>query len=354
MKVNLNYLLLFLGLFGCQTAATHLEEPASNDVISSSITEVQITTAEIRPFVYTISSKGKLTSAHETDIYAKTSGLLTSLKVKNGSMVAKGQVLAQIENDKQKLNVEKARRLLEKRTHEFHKERIGYFIADHPEDSIQKRTEEKLKIKHGIPEAELQLKEASLLLAYTTIRATQTGIVANLFIKEGNLITENATFCKIYDPNHLLVETQILESEIGKLKIGQQAQIKTTMHGEKIFKARLAEYNPLVNEKNGMVHVKLTMQSYEGLFPGMNVSSAIEVPYQDNIIIPKSAIVVRSGKHVVFVEEKGKAKWKYIKLGRESLGEVEVTEGLTPSERVITTNSLQLAHDSPVKVASEL
>ena len=81
----------------------------------------------------------------------------------------------------------------------------------------------------------------------------------------------------------------------------------------------------------------------------MNCSATITVPLQKCIVVPKQAVVMRSGKAVVFSLENDKAKWNYVTVGRDNGKEVEITEGLEPGMKVIVSNNLQLAHDAPVQ-----
>lgn len=104
-----------------------------------------------------------------------------------------------------------------------------------------------------------------------------------------------------------------------------------------------------------MVLVKLKIASArsprEGkmLFPGMNCTATIKLPFEKTLVVPKESVVMRSGKAVVFTLEDGKAKWNYVTTGRDNGKEVEIKEGLQPNQKVITTNNLQLAHDALVK-----
>ena len=81
----------------------------------------------------------------------------------------------------------------------------------------------------------------------------------------------------------------------------------------------------------------------------MNCTAVIKAPASRSLIVPKEAVVMRSGKAVVFTLQDGKAKWNYVAVGKDNGKEVEIKEGVTAGQKVITTNNLQLAHDAPVK-----
>lgn len=84
----------------------------------------------------------------------------------------------------------------------------------------------------------------------------------------------------------------------------------------------------------------------------MNASATILVPNEKSVIVPKSAVVIRNGKAVIFTYEAGLAKWNYVVVGRDNGKEVEILDGLVEGMKVIINNNLQLAHDSPVKEES--
>jgi membrane fusion protein (multidrug efflux system) len=100
------------------------------------------------------------------------------------------------------------------------------------------------------------------------------------------------------------------------------------------------------------VQLHFRMQNANKLLPGMNANVQIRIPNSQNVVIPKQAVVMRSGKAVVFTENKGFAQWNYVTLGAENNSEVEITEGLESNLPVIITNNFQLAHEAPVEIVN--
>jgi len=72
------------------------------------------------------------------------------------------------------------------------------------------------------------------------------------------------------------------------------------------------------------------------------------------IVVPKTAIVLRSGKQVMFTVKDNIAMWNYVTTGLENLTEYTLTNweasGLQEGMRVITTGNVNLAHETPVKI----
>jgi len=73
------------------------------------------------------------------------------------------------------------------------------------------------------------------------------------------------------------------------------------------------------------------------------------------IVVPKSALVLRSGRPVVFTyaPEEGLPKWNYVTVAHENDEQIAVSEGLEPGMLVIFEGNLNLEHDAQVRVAEE-
>jgi len=103
-------------------------------------------------------------------------------------------------------------------------------------------------------------------------------------------------------------------------------------------------------DDNGMVKVWASVDGGGGLIDGMNVRISVKRAIDKALVIPKSAVVLRSGRQVVFTLDGNKAMWNYITTGLENLSEYTVTDGLTPGMKVITSGNVNLAHESPVRI----
>jgi multidrug efflux pump subunit AcrA (membrane-fusion protein) len=118
------------------------------------------------------------------------------------------------------------------------------------------------------------------------------------------------------------------------------------------YGARVIEIDPRV-KSDGYVSVKLEIDGNQSFLAGMSVKATINVSHNKSMIIPKNAVVKKSGRSVVFTVQDQKAKWNYVTIGKENSDYVEILEGLKSGSKVIVTNNLQLAHDTPVKISKQ-
>jgi len=137
------------------------------------------------------------------------------------------------------------------------------------------------------------------------------------------------------------------------IKNGDKVQVASFSNISTTYTGNISEINPYVDEK-GMVNVKAKVDGDSKLFSGMNVRVSVYRLLENQLVVPKGAVVLRSGKQVVFTLKDGKAYWNYVHTGLENAEYYTITEGIKESlnegDIVIATGNLNLAHESPVTV----
>jgi membrane fusion protein (multidrug efflux system) len=338
--------ILLMGLFSqCQSNAGGLAgaEDLAADTLPQEkmLTEVKVALAEEKAFIQEVETSGTIQAREAADAVWETGGIIADVRVRNGQRVEKGQVLAVLENRKEQLQLKKARIALKEKQISYASESLGA-------DSLRQQY---LEYHTGLAMTEVALEEAELAFEQTTLRAPISGIISDLALSVGARVQAGESFCHLWDPKQMELLGYVMETQLATLKVGQQAVVRP-LGSEKEYVARLQGINTRINE-HGLVEVRLGLQEAKDLVPGRNAKAFIQIPHQQTIVVPKEAVVLRSGKPVVFVYKKGLAEWKYVATGMENGKEVAVLEGLVPQDSVIITNNLQLAHDARVKIVGE-
>tara|TARA_R110001599_G_scaffold107855_1_gene270633 strand:+ start:12555 stop:13580 length:1026 start_codon:yes stop_codon:yes gene_type:complete len=308
-------------------------------------TEVKVATAEYRPFEFLVSATGTIESEYELEIIFETSGYLEKLSIENGQRVKKGQVIGQLQNEKEKFAIEKAQAAYNKALVQYTDDSLGY--SKHNEVMLRN-----LSLKSGLVDAEINLREAQINLENTIIKAPSDGIIVDLELKEGSLVSAGKVLCSIYDGKNLTLTAKILEPDFGFVKTGLIADVFPLARRDQSFVAKVSEINPRVDEF-GMVQIELKLNQTDGLLPGMHANAIVRVPQALHIIVPREAVVIKQGKSVIFTVVNGLSQWKYVEIGLDNGTDVEVLDGLQDGDQVVLTNNIQLAHEAKVSIASE-
>jgi len=344
--------LYMAALAACAPSTKAEEDQTANPKANETLTRVTSIAAQIKKFEYLIHTNGKVKALKERVMTADIAGRIAVCRAENGKETESGFVILIFDPTPTQHRLQKAELTLFNAEKEYQSQLLGYenlLKNKSPEEADAIR--QKLRIGSGLALAEHEVKEANYELLKTSVAAPFRGVLADVKVQEGQQTAAGNELFKIYDPTSLLLEVKVLESDIALLKKGMPAEIASLSDPEKMNKASVWEINPYVDE-NGLVMVRLKIQqapSGPPLFPGMNCTAVIKVPSSNSLVTPKEAVVMRSGKAVVFVLENGKAKWNYVALGRDNGKEVEIKEGLKQGQKVIITNNLQLAHDAPVR-----
>jgi len=206
----------------------------------------------------------------------------------------------------------------------------------------------KLRAASGLAGIELEIKELDYEKQQALIRAPVSGVLSDVKVQAGMRIKTGQELFRIYSAQDLYAEIKVLESDLGLLRTGQSANVNPLAMPDKNYAATLSEINPSI-DVNGMVLVRLKIARPAGLLPGMNLEASINVPQKRAVVVPKSAVVQRGGRPVVFTYEDGLAKWNYVTTGLDNGKQIEIVEGVKAGMEVLTSNNLQISHDAPVK-----
>lgn len=349
MVARVSCIIVFAVAFSCDEKTTTASK--SSQVALDPPIEVQTTVSKIAPFESHVLVNGKVHPNKMIILRARVTGVIKELNFYEGKTVQAGDLLFEMENDKYLLQLEKQHVLLQERTIDYEEKLMSY---DKKDSMFQKHIKRNLEYLSGLSTAQVQFKEAKLALDFTKILSPISGIVADVKVKVGNYVQEGEVICTVFDPHSLVVSCELLESNALLISKDAKAEIRAAFSSSKAYFGQLLTKNPIIDPNTGLMKVTFNVSNTGDLLPGMTVVVIIQLPSNETLVIPKTAIVIRSGKEVVFTEENGKAKWNYVTTGRSNSENVEITSGLQENETVIVTNNLQLAHDSPIKVLTNL
>ena len=346
------YFFLLLLVFNCNN--TNKEESSENTALTKIESQgISVTTKVIEPtdFKKEIIANGLIEALQKSEIRFKTSERISSIKVKNGQEVSKGQTLAALDNAVLANQLNKAKIEVDVAKNKLQEEKINYGVDSESNEGIDASILKNLKIKSGVYEAENALENAQLLYNQTVLRAPFSGVIANIEVKTGNFITSADIFCTLINSQDLEVVFSVLENELTFITPKQEITINPFTDTDSSYKGFITEINPLVDE-NGLIQVKAKINT-EGdrLYDGMNVKVTANKPIKDVVVIPKEALVLRSNREVVFTYEDGLAKWNYVKVLDENSTSYALKEGIKIGDTVIVSGNMNLAHDAKVKVS---
>jgi len=334
--------IISLLLAACQDGGSAAEENGEEETPPVPV-EVRHAT---RGDVYAVySGTASLESDEEAEVVAKVGGEVVAILVEEGDVVREGQVLARLDGDRLRLEMERAEANVRKLEQEYDRN-----VELNEQGLVSAGTFEGIKYELESLRAARDL--ASLEYNYTQIRAPISGIVSDRFVKVGNTISANDPVFRVTDMDPLLAYLFVPEREFRKLQAGQTAELLVDAIADKVFKGEILRISPVVDPDTGTFKVTLAVSDENGrLKPGMFGRFQIVFDaHLDALLVPRLAIVEDETEKSVFVVEDGLAKRRRIETGYSRGESVEILTGLNGDETIITIGQAGLKDGSAVKV----
>lgn len=356
MRISKSFIFFALVLLNsCNEAVNSYHQSSSDETKILNEDKPKVKVIDLKPgkFYKEIISNGKLYALHKADLKFRVTEIIEEIRVKNGDLVEKNSVIAKLNNYTYQTRLQRSRLAFEKAKLDFQDALLGYGIQHTDSTRIPPAIWKMCRIRSGYDNTLVDLQTAEYEFQNTILKAPFRGTICNLNSKENNL-PSNEAFCMLVDNSSFEAVFQLLESELGNISVNQPVVVIPFALDSTAQSGIVSEINPIVDE-NGLITVKARINnSRKVLFEGMNVRVIVRKVYPDNLIVPKSAVVLRSGKEVVFTLEGNLAKWNYVKTGEENTTSFSIVDGLKPGMKVIISGNLNLGHDAEVEVINKL
>ncbi len=303
--------------------------------------------------VLSVSASGQAEAWRRTLVTAEVAGRVARLPVNESQRVGAGAVLLTLDPADMQLALEEAEARLAMAEASYREQLL---FDRNLSDEVRREREQAARLKQGLDQAEIAVKRARLDLERTRVRAPFPGRVASLNVVPGQLVTSGTELMTLVDIDPIRLQVQVLEGELGHLEPGGHAEIRFSAFPDEVFVGEIATINPLVAEQTRTAKVTVLVPNAAGrVLPGMYARVLLEAQrIPDRLLVPRSAILERDRRTMLFVLEDGKAKWRYVTTGLQNDEYVEIvanpeTEIVRPGEVVLTGGHFTLTHDASVR-----
>ncbi len=204
-----------------------------------------------------------------------------------------------------------------------------------------------VKQQQAVRQLELALQSAQSDLDNVTLTAPFAGTVVSVGVSAGDRAAELTTVVTMLDPNLMRVDATLDESNVAKVKAGQQASITFDAVAGKTFTGQVAVVTPLGTSSSGVVTYPLTLTfDPQGVTvpAGASATAKIVVAAKENALTVPSRAVTHSGNTttVNVVKDDGTLESRTVQVGiTGDDNQVEIVSGLNEGEKVAITATTQ-------------
>lgn len=185
------------------------------------------------------------------------------------------------------------------------------------------------------------------------VRARVAGTVQAVSVALGQLVAAGMPLVTIGDARHTRVRLGVALENLAEVQAGDRVEIRPLNGDAAAIVSKVEQVFSQVDSKTGLADVVAPLPAGHGLLPGAWVQAQIVVVERlQALVVPRSAVLYQQQKPYVFVDQGGHAHRRDVVTGIEESDRIEVTKGLSASERVIASGNAQVEEGMAVRTES--
>lgn len=334
--------LILATLPGCHEANGESQEE-DEEIVTIPVEAVHVSRGDISAYY---SGTATLEAEERATIVSQTTGVVLKVSAEEGDFVQAGQILAQLETDRYRLEVQRTEAELNRLATDLDRKQELF-----RRDLVSAEDFEQVRANHDAQKAAHEL--AKLDLYYTAIRAPFDGFISERLVRVGNLVSNLDPVFRIISFDPLLAILHVPERELRVLSKGLKVSVSVDAWPGERFEGEVTRISPVIDPATGTFRVTAEISDREGkLKPGL--FGRVHVLYdthEDVPVIPRSALITEDDQnHVFVIAEDGTVTRRAVQTGYEKDGIVEIVSGLDTGEQVVTAGKGSLNNGTTVEV----
>ncbi|WP_274628257.1 efflux RND transporter periplasmic adaptor subunit [Arvimicrobium flavum] len=343
---------------------------------SMPVPSVTVSTVKVEPSTWNpgIEAIGTVAASRGVDLTVETLGVVKEIFFDSNQRVAEDEILVQLDDSVQRADLEVARtqssldQLALTRAIELQQRGVGSTATL---DAARAAAETSAS----------QVQKLQAVLDQKQLRAPYKGTMGIPRIELGQFVQPGTVVATLQDLDTMRADFSVPEQQLSLLQIGQPVIFGVNADNMP-FKGSIKGIEPKVDPSSRLVAIRAEISNPEGkLSPGQFVQVRVELPEENDVLaVPETAVVTSLYGDFIFVVKSAAAKQQpaadaataqqnpsesaaakteepaltvsqvFVKIGRRSNGKIEITEGVSPGDEVVTAGQNRLSNNSPVVI----
>ncbi len=329
--------------------------------------KVAVVAAE-RPQYRTITPKfrfsGSLDPIWQADVAAKIDGRVEKVLVEEGQAVEAGQTLAVLDQADTAANLLNARGLYVDARTNYEKARtdLGRYERLYEQGAVSRETLDNMRFAVENAKGKLDAAQGNLRLRESesggaNLVTPRAGIVQTRYHQEGYYAKTGTALFNVADISTLRAKIDVPEGYVSSVEPGGTVDfvIPSRKGQDKHVRGTITHISPVAEGAARTFAAEVTVDNRDGsLRGGVYADTTITaVPREHALTVPLSAIVMRDDQRTVYIVQDGKAVRRVIKTGYIGDNLVEVLDGISADDQVITGGQNKIREGSNVRISGE-
>lgn len=303
---------------------------------------------------------GTLEPVWQADVAAKVDGRIEQVLVNEGDRVSAGQALVILEQTDTNANLMQARgsyidaqATVEKAQHDYDRAKYLFEKGAISEEELEHAQFALDNALGKLANAEGSVAAADSKVGGTTVTTPRTGIVQKRYYQEGYYAKVGTALFNIADISILRAKIDVPEGFISSIAVGGRVECVIPSMDNLRVVGTITRISPVAVQPSRTFEAEVTVNNADGKLRGGIYADAIltALPKTNVLTVPLSAIVMRDDQRTVYVVEDGIAVRKVLKTGYIGDDIVEVLDGITEQDVIITGGLNKVREGSKVKIS---
>jgi RND family efflux transporter MFP subunit len=309
-----------------------------------------------------VSLTGSLKAKEQVDVNPRIQGRIVKINVDTGQSVARGALIAIIEDDEIAQQVERSKAAIAvveatiaQREAELNNARVELDRRrELVEAGLLSRTElDTLDTRFRVTQSQLEFsraqrrqteaeqRELAIRQGQTRVTSPINGSIAKRHVDIGAMVSSTTPIVTVVSINPMVIDAKASERDIARIQRGAPVIVTVdSLPGQK-FAGRVMRIAPLLDPqtRNGLVEIEIPNR--DGLLKG-EMFARIDLDLgseRETTLLPRDALVYRGQQPGVYTVDSDLAKFRPVETGLTQEDKVEVTNGLKAGDVVITRGS---------------
>ncbi|OLF81107.1 efflux transporter periplasmic adaptor subunit [Maricaulis sp. W15] len=291
--------------------------------------------------------------ANETvTVTARVTDTISRINFESGQHVAAGAILVEL------TDTEEAAGLAEARTTQREAQRD----LDRTNDLIARAVVPQSRFDEAtaaLERARARVASIEAQLADRIVRAPFAGIVGLREVSLGGLVRPGDTIARLDDTSRIKLDFTVPERFLSVVSAGMQVAAETSAYPGEVFTGEIAQIDSRIDPITRSVTIRAEIENLDGrLLPGQLMTVAVRRDVRSHPAVPGAALTRYLDQTFVYVVEEAAegmiARQRSIELGRRAGTMVEVLDGLTAGEQIISEGVHRIRDGAAVEITREM
>ncbi len=274
-------------------------------------------------------------------------GTVQKVNVAEGQNIAAGTVLASLDNESVRQNLEISIAREKQAVDAFERINKAYKEGGIPEIKF-------VEVKTGMEQAKAAVQIAKKSLNDCILKSPVGGTIGKRMIEPGSNVAPFNPVFMIYKIDNINIKVPVPENEISKLKKGQMANITIAALGDLVFHGKIDEIGVVANPISHTYDVKISIRNNgQQIKPGMACQVSIDgLEGNSSLLVPSNSVFGELNKQFVYVvnNSKSSVEKRYVTSSGYYANSIIIVDGLKYGEQVVVSGGQKLFDNAKISI----